>query len=107
MSGARVDERARGVFVISATPFAAGGALDLDSVDRLMEFYLVRRVHGVTLLGIMGEAPKLTPEESRAVVRRALARVGGRVPVVVGVSNPNLHTLASLANDVMAAGGRA
>jgi hypothetical protein len=29
------------------------------------------------------------------------------VPVVVGVSNPNLHTLASLANDVMAAGGRA
>jgi 4-hydroxy-tetrahydrodipicolinate synthase len=104
MSRGRIDERARGVFVISATPFAAGGALDLDSVDRLMDFYLARRVHGVTLLGIMGEAPKLTPEESRAVVRRALARVGGGVPVVVGVSNPNLHTLASLANDVMAAG---
>jgi len=69
-----------------------------------MDFYLARRVHGLTLLGIMGEAPKLTPAESRAVVRRALARVAGRVPVVVGVSNAELGALAALANDAMAAG---
>jgi 4-hydroxy-tetrahydrodipicolinate synthase len=101
---ARLDERARGVFPIAATPFAADGRLDLDSVDRLVDFYLARRVHGLTLLGIMGEAPKLTAVESRAVVRRALARVSGRVPIVVGVSNANLDVLASLANDSMAAG---
>jgi 4-hydroxy-tetrahydrodipicolinate synthase len=104
MSVARLDETARGVFPISATPFAADGALDLAGLDRLVDFYLARRVHGLTLLGIMGEAPKLTPEESRAVVRRALARVAGRVPVVVGVSNANLLALAALANDSMAAG---
>ena len=104
MSAARLDETARGVFPISATPFASDGALDLDSLDRLVDFYLARRVHGLTLLGIMGEAPKLRPAESRAVVRRALARVGGRVPVVVGVSNPDLGALAALANDAMAAG---
>src|SRR5438876_4762039 len=69
-----------------------------------MDFYLARRVRGLTLLGIMGEAPKLTPAESRAVVRRALARVAGRVPVVVGVSNAELGALAALANDAMAAG---
>ena len=103
MSG-RLDARARGVFPIAATPFAADGGLDLDSIDRLVDFYLARRVHGLTLLGIMGEAPKLTAAESRAVVRRALARVAGRVPVVVGVSNANLDVLASLANDSMAAG---
>jgi 4-hydroxy-tetrahydrodipicolinate synthase len=101
---ARLDEQVRGVFPIAATPFAADGSLDLDSVDRLVDFYLARRVHGLTLLGIMGEAPKLTSAESRAVVRRALARVAGRVPVVVGVSNANLDVLASLANDTMAAG---
>jgi 4-hydroxy-tetrahydrodipicolinate synthase len=101
---ARLDERVRGVFPIATTPFASDGALDLDSVDRLIDFYLGRRVHGLTLLGIMGEAPKLTPAESRAVVRRALARVAGRVPVVVGVSNANLQALAGLANDSMAAG---
>jgi len=104
MSALRLDETARGVFPISATPFTSEGALDLDSLDQLVDFYLARRVHGLTLLGIMGEAPKLTPAESRAVVRRALARVRGRVPVVVGVSNPNLMVLAALANDAMAAG---
>jgi 4-hydroxy-tetrahydrodipicolinate synthase len=104
MSAARLDEAARGVFPISATPFASDGALDLAGLDRLVDFYLARRVHGLTLLGIMGEAPKLTPAESRAVVRRALARVAGRVPVVVGVSNASLLVLAALANDSMAAG---
>ena len=104
MSAARLDETARGVFPISATPFAPDGALDLDSLDHLVEFYLARRVHGLTLLAIMGEAPKLSPAESRAVVRRAVARVAGRVPVVVGVSSPNLSVLAALANDSMAAG---
>src|SRR5262245_30962834 len=104
MSAARLDETARGVFSISPTPFAPDGALDLDSLDHLVEFYLARRVHGLTLLGIMGEAPKLSPAESRAVVRRAVARVAGRVPIVVGVSSPNLSALAALANDSMAAG---
>jgi len=104
MSAARLDETARGVFPISATPFAPDGALDLDSLDRLVDFYLARRVHGLTLLGIMGEASKLTAAESRGVVRRAVARTAGRVPVVVGVSSPNLAALAALANDSMAAG---
>lgn len=104
MSAARLDETARGVFPISATPFAPDGALDLDSLDRLVDFYLARRVHGLTLLGIMGEAAKLTAAESRAVVRRALTRVAGRVPVVVGVSSDDLRALAALANDSVAAG---
>lgn len=104
MSARLLDETARGVFPISATPFAADGALDLASLDRLVDFYLARRVHGLTLLGIAGEAHKLTPDESRAVVRGALARVAGRVPVVVGVSNADLRALAALAADAMAAG---
>jgi len=107
MSPSRLDETARGVFPISATPFAPDGALDLDSLDRLVDFYLARRVHGLTLLGIMGEAPRLTPAESRAVVRRALARVAGRVLVIVGVSNVDGRALAALANDSMALGAAA
>ena len=72
----RLAESARGVFVIAATPFTADGALDLASVDRLVDFYLGRRVHGLTLLGLMGEAQKLTADESLRVVRRVLAHPG-------------------------------
>src|SRR5262245_9404113 len=107
MSPSRLDETARGVFPISVTPFAPAGALDLDSLDRLVDFYLARRVHGLTLLGIMGEAPRLTPAESRAIVRGALARVAGRVPVIVGVSNVDVRALAALANASMALGAAA
>jgi 4-hydroxy-tetrahydrodipicolinate synthase len=101
---APLTESARGVFVIAATPFTGDGALDLPSLDRLVDFYLSHRVHGLTLLGIMGEAPKLTAEESLVVVRRVLARAGGRVPVVVGVSSAGLAPLAALADAVMQAG---
>ena len=101
---ARLTESARGVFVIAATPFTDAGALDLPSVDRLVDFYLSHRVHGLTLLGIMGEAQKLTAEESLTVVRRVLARTSGRVPVVVGVSSAGLAPLAALADAVMQAG---
>ena len=70
-----LDESAHGVYVIAATPFSDQGALDLESADRMVDFYLERGADGLTLLGIMGEAPKLTAEESVAFVRRVIARV--------------------------------
>jgi 4-hydroxy-tetrahydrodipicolinate synthase len=97
----RLTESASGVYVISATPFAEDGSLDLGSTDRLMDFYLGHGVHGVTLLGIMGEAPKLTQEESLAFVGRALKRLQARIPAVIGVSAPGLQPLAAFARKVM------
>ncbi|MEM8701856.1 MAG: dihydrodipicolinate synthase family protein, partial [Pseudomonadota bacterium] len=47
---------ASGVFIISATPFTDTGAIDYDSADRLVEFYLDKGVTGMTILGMMGEA---------------------------------------------------
>lgn len=88
---------ARGVYLIAATPFAEDGALDLAGLDRLVEWYLERGVGGLTILGQLGEAPKLTLGETELVIERVLARVDGRVPVVVGVSSPGFATLAELA----------
>jgi 4-hydroxy-tetrahydrodipicolinate synthase len=107
MSGHLLDESARGVFMIAATPFADDGTLDLDSLARLIDFYVGAGVHGLTILGMMGEAPKLTFEESRLVVEHALRRVAGAVPVVVGVSNPGLANVAQLTGAAMAAGAAA
>jgi 4-hydroxy-tetrahydrodipicolinate synthase len=101
---ARLSEAARGVFVIAATPFTEQGAIDWASVDRLLEFYLDHGVHGITLLGMMGEAPKLTDAESTALVRHALARLAGRVPVVVGVSGGSLPAMRALTEAAMGDG---
>ena len=96
-----LDESARGVFVIAATPFADDGSLDLDSLARLIDFYVGAGVHGLTILGMMGEAPKLTYEESCLVVERKLRQVAGKLPVVVGVSNPGLANVALLTSVAM------
>jgi len=104
---AKLDETASGVFIIAVTPFKDDGALDLDSTDRMVDFYLERGVTGMTVLGIMGEAPKLTMEESRSFVRRVLARVEARVPVVVGVSSPGFAPMRELSAAVMDDGAAA
>ena len=101
MTSHRLTEEASGVFIISATPFSEDGAIDFDSLDRLVDFYLERGVTGMTILGMMGEAPKMTGEESRTIITRVLGRVANRVPVVVGVSNAGLDNLASLAGFAM------
>lgn len=99
-----LDESASGVYVISVTPFSDDGTLDLAGTDGLVSFYLERRVSGLTILGMMGEAPKLTAGESQAFVNVVLKSVAGRVPVVVGVSSPGLAALRDLSRAVMDAG---
>jgi 4-hydroxy-tetrahydrodipicolinate synthase len=103
----RLDEQARGIYPISATPFTDDGAIDWDSADRLTDFYLQCGVHGLTLLGMMGEAQKLTLDEAASFAARVIGRVDGRVPVVVGVSTGGLAPMAELTRRVMGAGAAA
>lgn len=102
--GKQLDTAAKGVYLIAVTPFTDSGALDLGSTDRMVDFCLDRGVTGLTVLGIMGEAPKLTMEESRTFVRQVLARVNGRVPVVVGASAPGFAPMKELTHSVMELG---
>ncbi|MBI2747437.1 MAG: dihydrodipicolinate synthase family protein [Burkholderiales bacterium] len=99
-----LDTSAKGVYLIAVTPFTDSGALDLASTDRMVDFCLEKGVTGLTVLGIMGEAPKLTMEESRTFVKQVLARVKGRVPVVVGASSPGFAPMKELTQSVMALG---
>ncbi|MBX6744479.1 MAG: dihydrodipicolinate synthase family protein [Acetobacteraceae bacterium] len=100
----RLDESASGVFVIAPTPFTEDGALDDASTDCMVEAYLAAGAFGLTILGIMGEAPKLDAEESQRFVARVLRRVNGRVPVVVGVSAPGFASMKALSRAAMDAG---
>ncbi|MCC1493278.1 dihydrodipicolinate synthase family protein [Cognatishimia sp. F0-27] len=100
-----LDETAKGVFTIAVTPFLPDGALDFDSIDRMVDAYGARGATGLTILGMMGEAGKLSADEAVAVVRRVTARA--TVPVVVGVSAPGfaaMRALSAAAMDVGAAG---
>ena len=65
-----LNEAAKGVYVIAVTPFSEDGALDLESIDSMIDFHESVGVTGITVLGQLGEAPKLTAAESTLVVQR-------------------------------------
>ena len=104
MPATGLDEQCKGVFAISATPFTDDGALDLEGTDQLVDFYLGCGVHGLTILGVLGEANRMSEAESETFMLRVLARVNGRVPVCVGVTGPALGVLSSLTAKAMDAG---
>lgn len=97
-----LDETAKGVFTIAVTPFLPDGALDFDSIDTMVDAYIARGATGLTILGMMGEAGKLSADESVAVVRRVIAR--SSVPVIVGVSAPGFAAMSTLSKTAMDAG---
>ncbi len=97
-----LNETAKGVYTIAATPFLPDGAVDFDSIDSMVEAYQARGATGLTILGMMGEAGKLTAQESVAITARVIAR--SSVPVVVGVSAPGLAAVRALANEAMETG---
>ncbi len=97
-----LDHTARGVYVIAVTPFLPDGTVDTSSIDRMTDFYLSCGVSGMTILGMMGEAPKLDAAEALAISRQVVRR--STVPVVVGVSAPGFAAMRSLAHGVMDAG---
>ena len=92
-----LDRSAKGVFVIAPTPFLPDGALDLASTDRMTDAFIAAGASGMTILGVMGEAPKLTEAESLSFVDRVLKRVAGRIPVVVGASAPGFAQMKAIA----------
>ena len=98
----KLNHTAKGVYAIAVTPFTPDGAVDTASIDRCTDFYLSCGVSGLTILGMMGEEPKLDPAESLAIAKQVVARAS--VPVVVGVSAPGFAAMRSLARSVMDAG---
>ena len=101
---AKIGPDSRGVFIISVTPFTDAGDIDWPSIDTLVEFYLGMGVSGMTILGMMGEAQKLSDTESAKVAKYVFDRVAGRVPVIVGVSHAGTDNLVHLSQTAMDAG---
>jgi 4-hydroxy-tetrahydrodipicolinate synthase len=101
---AKLTSDAKGLYVIAATPFHDDGRIDFDSIDSLVDFYVRCGAQGITILGVMGEYQKLSESETIEVSQRFIKRAAGRVPIIVGVSNPGTYPLVKTARAVMEMG---
>lgn len=102
----KLTPEASGTFAIAPTPFHPDGRIDDKSIDSLVDFYDSVGCNGVTVLGILGEAPKLDGAEAEAVATRFVKRAKN-MQIIVGVSAPGFSTMRSLARASMDAGAAA
>ncbi len=88
-----------GVFPAATTQFAPDLSVDLGATQRVQDALVRDGVDGLIVLGTVGENNSLEPEEKRAVLKAARESVGGRIPVVSGVSELTTARAAAYARD--------
>ncbi|TDD23985.1 dihydrodipicolinate synthase family protein [Kribbella turkmenica] len=89
-----------GVWGVLATPLTAdGSAIDAESLSRQVRHYESIGATGLTVLGVFGEAARLTPAERRTVVETVVG--SGELPLVVGVSTLALEEVCAEAANVL------
>ncbi|WP_170774734.1 4-hydroxy-tetrahydrodipicolinate synthase [Ruegeria lacuscaerulensis] len=70
------------------TPFT-NGALDLDTLKRLVEWHIQEGSTGLVPVGTTGESPTLSHDEHETVVAEVVKAAAGRVPVIAGAGSNN------------------
>ncbi len=87
----------KGIYPIVPTPFASDGKVNLGSIERLVQFLMERKVHGVTVLGALGEGQKLNDEERASLIRHYRKLLPSDFGLVVGVRSPATDLAKSMA----------
>ncbi|MDR1379640.1 MAG: 4-hydroxy-tetrahydrodipicolinate synthase [Synergistaceae bacterium] len=70
------------------TPFTTGG-VDYHNFGRFIDWQIDQKVEFLVVLGTTGESPAVTEAEREEIVRFAVDRAQGRVPVVIGTGGNN------------------
>src|SRR6476660_7212420 len=90
----------RGVFPAITTQFHDDQSLDIDATARHLDTMIDAGIHGVVLLGSVGENTALEYDEKLQVVREMLDVVHGRIPVLSGVAEYTTALACRYARDV-------
>ncbi|QJR15346.1 dihydrodipicolinate synthase family protein [Usitatibacter palustris] len=88
-----------GVFPAATTQFDTNLAVDIPATQKVQKALVDDGVHGMIVMGTVGENNSLDAQEKRTVLRAAVEAVGGRIPVIAGVSEFTTPTAAAWARD--------
>lgn len=88
-----------GVFPAATTQFKPDLSVDLPATQSVQRALVADGVHGLVVMGTVGEGNSLNPDEKREVLAASVDAAAGRVPVVVGVSELDTPRACKLAAD--------
>ncbi|MFH1983720.1 MAG: dihydrodipicolinate synthase family protein [Pseudomonadota bacterium] len=87
----------KGIFPIVPTPFFDNGAVDYPSIERLIDFMAAKKVHGLAIMGALGEGHKLTEAERAGIISHYRAHLPEGMQLVVGVRAPATDPATAMA----------
>ena len=79
----------RGLGVALVTPFCTDGSIDIDALDRLVEYQIKGGVDFLCIMGTTAETPTLSRDEKHLLKQHLVERVQGRVPLLMGCGGNN------------------
>ena len=84
----------KGIATALITPFKADGSIDFDAYGKIIDWQIESGIDALVSCGTTGENPTLSDEEHRAVLKYAVERTAGRVPLIAGTgSNDTQHAI--------------
>jgi len=96
-----------GVFSVLPTPFLEDGAVDHESLRRVIDLFIAGGVNGLTALGVTSEVARLTERERAMVLETVMNQAAHRVPVVAGTTADGLRTCIEYTRIARASGAAA
>ncbi len=93
-----------GSMVALVTPMFGDGAIDEDSLQRLVDFHVENHTDAIVVVGTTGESATLDEAEHCHVVRRTVEMAAGRIPVIAGTGANSTREAIDLTRCAMEAG---
>ncbi len=87
----------RGVLSVLVTAFSEDEAIDLDSMQRQVDYQINWGVDGLVLFGLASEVYMLTDAERSHLIEAVVAAADRRVPVIVGCEHNSILAAAQRA----------
>ncbi len=89
----------KGIFVPNVTPFNNHGEIDSQALSDLIEFWLDAGVSGLVVNASTGEAPMLSREERKLLIKLVLDKVEGRATIIAGTGAIGTREVIELTRD--------
>ncbi|USD27082.1 dihydrodipicolinate synthase family protein [Pseudoalteromonas sp. SCSIO 43201] len=94
----------QGVYPAVTTQFHDDESINFDTTKAMIDSLINEGVHGIIVLGTVGENCSLTADEKRQVLKAATEVVGDRVPLLSGVAETTTALAIEFAKDAEALG---
>lgn len=87
--------------VALVTPFLEDQSIDYEGLDQLIEYHCTHATDSIIICGTTGESSTLSEEEHMDVIKFAVERVKGRIPVIAGTGSNSTKTTIDMSREAV------